>query len=185
RPSKTSRLTGWLTLPHQTSCSVSAVRTTYLSSAERPVLAPVRTTRAPLSASIPSPRASAISTNRAGRKFACTAPAPSPSKLRREPPSAIPGKYTGGSQRRQKGPRRRTAATVLRARKSAQPRARDALRGRLWPRGDRRPRSDPGKDPSRGARRRSRGRHLPRVGQVETFLGARARTIRARDRFVS
>ena len=50
-----------LELSHQMAFSVSASRTTYLSSAERPVCCPVSTVKAPVAENWPSPRRTAIS----------------------------------------------------------------------------------------------------------------------------
>ncbi len=69
RRSNTADSTGDWAAPHQTSFSVAALETTYLSLGDRPVLTPVRTVIAPLSASCPSPRRTAASIRAAERRF--------------------------------------------------------------------------------------------------------------------
>ena len=62
---------GTLVLPHQMLFSVSASRTINLSLAERPVCAPVLTTRGPFLAKMPSSFASAASTSGAVPRLQC------------------------------------------------------------------------------------------------------------------
>src|SRR5215208_249833 len=64
---------GWLTSPHQTFRAELGSRTMNLSSGERPVCFPVRTTSGPLAASCPSPSRIAASYSSAVERFARTA----------------------------------------------------------------------------------------------------------------
>ena len=64
-----SGVMGWLTLPHQILSWIPGVSSRYLSLGQRPVKVPVLQTRAPLEASVPSPRLIASSINSAGDRF--------------------------------------------------------------------------------------------------------------------
>src|SRR6185295_13701142 len=65
---------GRLTSPHQTSPSIDGSLTMNLSLGERPVCGRVSATRGPSAASTASPRATAISTSRAGGRFQYAVP---------------------------------------------------------------------------------------------------------------
>src|SRR3954469_10854539 len=63
--SKLGEVMGMLTLPHQILSWMEATSSRYLSLGLRPVRSPVRQTRAPLEANLPSPAAMARSTSSA------------------------------------------------------------------------------------------------------------------------
>src|SRR4051812_1631049 len=63
--SKLGEVMGMLTLPHQILSWMEATSSRYLSLGLRPVRSPVRQTKAPLEASLPSPAAMARSTSSA------------------------------------------------------------------------------------------------------------------------